>query len=202
MKPVFFSPGTAGWRPPGFSVLRRCQPIAVEGLSEAKKRALMLADNKIATNAGWDRKALAIEIPALTELLIEEGLEISVTGFQPVEIDQIATDFEDDVDDPADVIEEKCKSAKPVGKAGQLWLLGDHRLLCGDARRRDDVGHLMDGKLAAMAFLDPPYNVKIRNIVGRGSIKHQEFAMASGEMSSPDFLAFLERVLGLASSHS
>ena len=185
-----------------FLGLKTVPAILVEGLSEAKKRALMLADNKIATNAGWDRKALAIEIPALTELLIEEGLEISVTGFQPVEIDQIATDFEDDVDDPADVIEEKCKSAKPVGKAGQLWQLGDHRLLCGDARRRDDVGRLMDGKLAAMAFLDPPYNVKIKSIVGRGRIKHQEFAMASGEMSSPDFLAFLERVLGLASSHS
>ena len=99
-----------------FLGLKTVPAILVEGLSEAKKRALMLADNKIATNAGWDRKALAIEIPALTELLIEEGLEISVTGFQPVEIDQIVTDFEDDVDDPADVIEEKCKSAKPVGK--------------------------------------------------------------------------------------
>jgi ParB-like nuclease domain/DNA methylase len=185
-----------------FLGLKTVPAIAVEGLSEAKKRALLLADNKIASNAGWDRKALAIEIPALTELLIEEGLEISVTGFQPVEIDQIATDFEDDADDPADVIEENCKSAKPVGKAGQLWLLGDHRLLCGDARHRDDVERLMDGKLAAMAFLDPPYNVQIKSIVGRGRIKHKEFAMASGEMSPSDFHAFLDRVLGLASNYS
>ena len=79
--------------------------IVLEGLSEAKKRALLLADNKIAENAGWDRKRLAIELPELAELLIEEGLDISITGFEPVEIDQIAIDFEEDTSDPADTVE-------------------------------------------------------------------------------------------------
>src|SRR4249920_3858835 len=63
--------------------------IVLEGLSEAKKRALLLADNKIAENAGWDRERLAIELPELAELLIDEDLDISLTGFEPVEIDQI-----------------------------------------------------------------------------------------------------------------
>ena len=64
------------------------------GLTEAKKRALLLADNKIAENAGWDRKRLAVELPELAELLIDDQLEISITGFEPAEIDQLITDFE------------------------------------------------------------------------------------------------------------
>ena len=67
--------------------------IVLDGLSEAKKRALLLADNKIAENAGWDRERLAIELPELAELLVEEALDISITGFEPFEIDQLASDF-------------------------------------------------------------------------------------------------------------
>ena len=67
--------------------------ILLEGLTEAKKRALLLADNKIAENAVWDRKGLALEFPQLSELLIGEGLEISIPGFAPVEIDQLSTDW-------------------------------------------------------------------------------------------------------------
>ena len=76
--------------------------IKVEGLTETKKRALLLADNKIAENAGWDRKRLAVEIPELSQLLIEESLDISLTGFEAVEIDQLAIDFEEKSADPAD----------------------------------------------------------------------------------------------------
>ena len=75
--------------------LRTVPVIVLEGLSESKKRALLLADNKITENAGWDRKRLYIELPELAELLVEEGLDISITGFEPVEIDQIAIDFEE-----------------------------------------------------------------------------------------------------------
>ena len=84
--------------------LKKLPAIVLEGLSDAKKRALLLADNKIAENAGWDRKGLALELPELSELLIEEGLEISITGFAPVEIDQLAIDFEEKVKDPADEV--------------------------------------------------------------------------------------------------
>ena len=85
--------------------LNEVPAIVLEGLSEAKKRALLLADNKIADNAGWDRERLAIELPELAELLIDEDLDISITGFEPVEIDQIASDFEEDASDPADAVE-------------------------------------------------------------------------------------------------
>ena len=173
--------------------------IVLEGLSEAKKRALLLADNKITENAGWDRKQLAVELPELAELLIEEGLDISVTGFAPVEIDQIAIDFEETGSDPADSIESEWLAASAVSKPGDIWELGEHRLSCGDARNADDLDRLMSGKMAATAFLDPPYNVRIRSVVGRGRIKHPEFAMASGEMSSSEFTAFLEDTLGNAS---
>ena len=172
--------------------------IFLEGLTEAKKRALLLADNKITENAGWDRKRLAVEFPELTELLIDEGLDISITGFEPVEIDQIAIDFEENTPDPADTVENEWLAASVVSKPGDVWELGEHRLSCGDARNTGDIDRLMSGKRAAMAFLDPPYNVRIRGVVGRGRIKHAEFAMASGEMSRTDFTAFLEETLGTA----
>ena len=170
--------------------------IVLGGLSEAKKRALLLADNKITENAGWDRKRLALELPELTELLIEEGLDISITGFEPVEIDQIAIDFEEDTSDPADTVESDWLAAPVVSKLGDVWELGVHRLSCGDARNAGDIDRLMSGKRAAMAFLDPPYNLRIKSIVGRGRTKHAEFAMASGEMSRGEFVAFLEETLG------
>ena len=172
--------------------------IFLEGLTEAKKRALLLADNKITENAGWDRKRLAVEFPELTELLIDEGLDISITGFEPVEIDQIAIDFEENTPDPADTVENEWLAASVVSKPGDVWELGEHRLSCGDARNTGDIDRLMSGKRAAMAFLDPPYNVRVRSVVGRGRIKHAEFAMASGEMSRTDFTAFLEETLGTA----
>jgi DNA modification methylase len=172
--------------------------IVLEGLSEAKKRALLLADNKITENAGWDRKRLHIELPELAELLVEEGLDISITGFAPVEIDQIAIDFEEGISDPADTVESEWLAASAVSKPGDIWKLGEHRLMCGDARNVEDINRLMSGKRAAMAFLDPPYNARIRSVVGRGRIKHAEFAMASGEMSPSEFTAFLEETLGNA----
>ena len=172
--------------------------IVLEGLSETKKRALLLADNKITENAGWDRKRLYIELPELSELLIAEGLDISITGFEPVEIDQIAIDFEEDTSDPADTVESEWLAASVVSKPGDIWELGEHRLSCGDARNAGDIDRLMSGKTAAMAFLDPPYNVRVKSVVGRGRIKHAEFAMASGEMSPSEFTAFLEETLGNA----
>ena len=176
--------------------------IVLEGLSEAKKRALLLADNKIGENAGWDRERLAMELPELTELLIDEDLDISITGFEPVEIDQILSDFEEDSADPADTMDSAWQSAQVVSKPGDLWQLGNHHLLCGDARNGDHLDRLMGRERAAMAFLDPPYNVRIRDVVGRGRVKHGEFAMASGEMSRTDFTVFLEETLGNAAGVS
>jgi DNA modification methylase len=178
--------------------LAKVPVIVLAGLSPARQRALAIADNKIAENAGWDRERLAIEIPELTGLLEADGLDVSILGFEPVEIDQLQTDFEEDSADPQDMIEPNWLDMAPVTKLGDLWLLGNHRLMCGDARCADHISKLMAGCRADLAFLDPPYNVRIAGVVGRGKTKHSEFAMASGEMPSPDFERFLSTVLDAA----
>ena len=175
--------------------------IAVSGLSPAKKRALALADNKIAENAGWDREILAVELPELSELLVSDNLDILITGFAAAEIDQIIVDFETDTDG-ADAVDETLLDQPPVTQPGQLWQLGAHRILCGDARDPAMLERLIGGEKAAMAFLDPPYNVRVRDIVGRGRVQHAEFAMASGEMSQSEFVAFLTEVLRAAATAS
>jgi DNA modification methylase len=182
--------------------LEQVPVIEVEGLSEAKRRALALADNKIGENAGWDRELLAAELPELAEILVVDGLDISITGFAPVEIDQLTTDFENDASDPVDAVDPASATTAPVSRPGDLWELGNHRILCGDARDADAIGRLMGGSRAAMAFLDPPYNVRVRDIVGRGRVKHSEFAMASGELSRRDFVQFLKATLTAAAAVS
>lgn len=178
--------------------LKEVSVISLAGLSEAKKRAFMLADNKIAANGGYDRQRLVTEIAELSELLPIEGLDLALTGYEPVEIDQLASDFEEDSSDPADQTDSAWEKAAPVSRRGDLWLLGEHRLLCGDARSEEDLDRLMNDTRAAMAFLDSPYNLKIRSLVGRGRIKHEEFAEASGEQTSKEFIHFLTDTLGNA----
>ena len=171
--------------------------IRAGDLSDASKRALMIAANAIATKAGWDRERLAIELPALTPLLLAENIEISITGFEIPEIDQLLVDFEESSQDPADEAP-GLTSGRPVSSIGDIWILGNHRLGCGNARLAADVDRLMNGEMAAMCFLDPPYNVAVAGVVGRGKIKHREFAEASGEMSSEAFVEFLKGTLGNA----
>jgi hypothetical protein len=119
----------------------------------------------LAESAGWDRELLAIELPELAEILVVEGLDVSITGFSPVEIDQLTVDFEEDPTDPDDTLDPAWTTAAPVSKPGELWELGSHRLPCGDARNADHVARLMGGAHASMAFLDPPDNVRVRDIV-------------------------------------
>ncbi|MBR1276091.1 ParB N-terminal domain-containing protein [Bradyrhizobium sp. AUGA SZCCT0283] len=181
--------------------LRRVPTIVVSGLSEAEKRALALADNKIAANAGWDRSTLAAELGELATLLPEISLDISITGFDAAEIDALATDFVDPEREPAEEIP-AAADAKPVTQAGDLWKLGEHRLLCGDACDESALQTLMGADRASMLFADPPYNVRIAATVGRGRTKHREFASASGEMSRAQFTAFLNKWMKLATAHS
>jgi DNA modification methylase len=182
--------------------LEQVPVMELRGLSKAKRRALALADNKIAANAGWDREILAVELPELAQVLIEENIDISITGFAPVEIDQLVTDFEESSSDPAEGIEPEWLSLGIVSKPGDLWQLGNHRILCGDARNPETLNHLMGGCSAGMAFLDPPYNLRVRDIGGRGQVKHAEFAMASGELSRDHFVNFLKETLTVAARHS
>ena len=176
--------------------------IIIKGLSDARKRALMLADNRIAQDAGWDLERLAEELAALPEFLVEDGLDVSVTGFEPAEIDRLSADFEDPSGDPADDIDVDGLDGPTTTRPGDLWELRKHRLLCGDARRPEDLAHLLGDERAHMAFLDPPYNIKVSSVVGRGGRKHREFAMASGEMSPDEFVTFLSACLVIAARHS
>jgi DNA modification methylase len=181
--------------------LRRVPTIVVAGLTDAEKRALALADNKIAANAGWDRSTLAAELGELATLLPESSLDISITGFDTAEIDALAADFSDTEREPAEEIL-AVSEAEPVTCVGDLWKLGEHRLLCGDACDEGTLQRLMGNEQASMVFADPPYNVRIAATVGRGRTKHREFAAASGEMSRAQFAAFLVRWMKLAIEHS
>jgi DNA modification methylase len=174
--------------------------ITVSHLSEAKKRALVLADNKIAENAGWDRQILATELGELATLLPEIDLSLDITGFEPPEIDGLMGDLVDREDDPADEVPETTKLA--VSRPGDLWVLGRHRLLCGNATNPDDVKALLAGEPANIVFTDPPYNRPARSIQGRGDIKHEGFVEASGEMSPEEFTSFLGSALGHATNNS
>jgi DNA modification methylase len=180
--------------------LREIPVIVKSGLSDAEKRALALADNKIAANSGWDRTQLAAELGELAVLLPECNLNLEVTGFEPAEIDALMGDLIDSEQDPADEL--PVLAAKVVSRRGDFWLLGDHRLYCGDARQTADIRKLMGRDHAAMVFTDPPYNIRIASVQGRGRIRHREFVAASGEMSSKEFTAFLADSLALAATHS
>ncbi|MGZ9111345.1 MAG: site-specific DNA-methyltransferase [Rhodoplanes sp.] len=174
--------------------------IVLSGLSDPEKRALALADNKIAANSGWDRKLLAEELGELATLLPEFDLDLEITGFEPAEVDSLLGDLADPEQDPADEVPALEKEA--ISRIGDLWELGPHRLLCGDAQSAAAYRLLMGGVSAAMVFTDLPYNVPIKRVQGRGRIKHREFVQASGEMSPAHFTRFLRRSLALAAEHS
>lgn len=169
--------------------------IRVTDLNDGQKRALVLADNKLAERAGWDREALTIELDELSVALPELGLSLDLTGFEAGEIDTILADAEeekaaspdDDIEPPKDPV---------VTRPGDLWQLGRHRILCGDARDPEKVKELMAEDKADMVFTDPPFNVPIRgHVLGHGKVMHPEFAMASGEMTEEEFIEFLRVTL-------
>jgi DNA modification methylase len=168
--------------------------LALSHLSEAERRAYVMADNKLALNAGWDREILAIELQGLIDL--DFGVE--VTGFSLAEVDFVLDHASDADPDAADEPEDAVPAGRgqPVTRSGDLWLLGRHRLLCGDTRDRADMARLMGEERADLVFTDPPYNVAIDgNVCGLGSVRHREFAFASGEMSRQQFTSFLADTL-------
>jgi DNA modification methylase len=167
--------------------------LKLTGLNDALKRAFVLADNKLCENAGWNRELLVKEFGELAPLLEPLNWDLTLTGFEAPEIDALIVDHGTEKPDPADT--PPAAEAVAVSRPGEIWLLDRHRLLCGDARSTSDLDRLMGGVPAAMVFADPPYNVKIANVQGRGRIKHPEFAFASGEMDDPQFIAFLSTIL-------
>ena len=169
--------------------------ITLEGLSDAQKKALRLADNKIALNAGWDIEILKLELDEITTLDVD--FDISLTGFSSGEVDVVLKAANDPDDEVIPAV-----PPEPRTKLGDVWILGEHRLGCGDGRDVEFLRRVVgSGASIDAAFLDPPYNVKINghaNAAGR----HREFAMASGEMSTAEFRTFLEKTLGAAAEVS
>lgn len=163
--------------------------LAFAHMSEAQKRAYIIADNKLAENAGWDKGLLAIELQGLME--IDLDFDIEITGFAMGEIDVLLTDQNTD-QDSQEVAPAPDTDAPAISQLGDLWMVGPHRLYCGDTLKPETWSELMGGRKAQMVFTDPPYNVPISgHVSGLGQVKHREFAMASGEMSQEAFTAFL-----------
>jgi DNA modification methylase len=146
------------------------------------------------------RAALARELDELTSLLGAEGLDISLTGFEAPEIDRLMGDLIDPEHDPADEIPEFGETA--VSPLGDLWSLDCHRVVCGDATQEAAVRTLMVRERATMVLADPPYNLRISSIQGRGRIRHREFVQGSGELSRSAFISFRENSFSLAAKFS
>jgi len=182
--------------------LQEVPTIALEHLTEAQARAFMIADNRLTEIAAWDDQLLGEQLKTLAELDLDFSLE--VTGFTMGEIDLRIEGLEsaEAKDNEADVFPPP-PAGPSVTQLGDLWLLGDHRILCGNALDASSYRLLMEDRHAAMVFTDPPFNVAIDgHVSGLGIIKHREFAMASGEMSETEFVSFLTRACALMARHS
>jgi DNA modification methylase len=167
--------------------------LCLSDMSEADVRAYVIADNRLAENAGWDRELLGLEFQYLSELDID--LDLSVTGFELAEIDCLISEVSfGDKQDPADDVPELATGVA-TARPGDIWAIGPHRLVCGDATLPEAYAALLAGEKASMVFADPPYNVPIQgHVCGLGKTRHREFAMASGEMSKTEFVTFLTKV--------
>ena len=167
--------------------------VCVQHLTEAQKRAFMLADNRLAEHSSWDQQQLAIELKALSDLDLDFDFE--VTGFDTVDLDGLESRAAPK-EPPAEIVAPVDRNADPVTKEGDLWQLGNHLLLCGNALEESSYTRLLGEKLAQMVFTDPPYNVKIDgHVCGLGTVKHEAFKMASGEMSEEEFIEFLGKAM-------
>ena len=169
--------------------LTQAPAVSVHHLSAAEKRAYTIADNRLAEDASWDPDALRLELAELLEL----DIEIEVTGFETGEIDVLLDAGDLDGADPADAT--PAPAAAAVSRPGDLWQIGPHRLLCGNALDPTSYQLVLDGGVPGAVFTDPPYNVPISgHVCGLGRVQHREFAMASGEMTRTEFAVFLRKV--------
>jgi DNA modification methylase len=174
--------------------------IKLNHLTESQYSAFLIADNRLTENSSWDERLLGEQLKVLSELELDFDLE--VTGFEIAEIDVLIDGLESlnepDPDDRLPAIENTAVSA-----SGDLWQLGKHRVLCGDALIPENYERLMGGAKADLLITDPPYNVAIDgHASGLGKVRHREFAMASGEMNSEEFTEFLRKAMMLSRQSS
>lgn len=170
--------------------------LCLDHLTPDQARAYVIADNRLAENAGWDRDLLAIELQELSASDLDFDLE--VTGFETPELDLLITgDLQGEEPDDADDLRGLLDQDGPVvTRPGDLWAIGPHRLLCADALDAESYKRLLGDARAQTVFVDPPYNVRIDgHVSGLGQNRHAEFSMASGEMSKVEFTTFLETAL-------
>ena len=135
--------------------------IQLSHLTEAQKKAYIIADNKLALNAGWDDEMLAVELTDLKDM----GFDLDLTGFNTDEIDALLAPVGTEGLTDEDAVPEVPEA--PVTVLGDVWLLGNHRLMCGDSTSIDAVEKLMAGQKADMVFTDPPYNVAFNGRSGK-----------------------------------
>jgi ParB-like chromosome segregation protein Spo0J len=175
--------------------------ICIENLTEEQIRAYVLADNKLAENAGWDKSILAIEFQHLLTIDCAD-FDVTIAGFEIAEIDSILEDAAEDALAGEEFLE-PVSSEPAVTEPGDLCLLGKHRILCDDSLYEESYQKLLSHRRAAMIFANPPFNVKIDgHATGNGSVHHREFAMGSGEMTDVEFVSFLINILSLLSRYS
>lgn len=166
--------------------------IFVEGLTEEQRRAYILADNRLTELGGWDMETVSGEL----ENLMETGFDINLTGFS---IDDIIIDEIEDIDTEMDV--EEMEEAEPIVQPGEVWQLGEHRLMCGDSTEATDIDKLMDGAMADLVVTDPPYNVayskKNETLTKAGyyqnprTIETATTPIANDDMDEESFISFL-----------
>jgi DNA modification methylase len=165
-------------------------------LSKEQLRAYALADNKLAELSEWDRAILIEELGELS--LVMNHIEL--TGFSTCEVDLLLDKSDPDKVDPADECPELKLDLPPVTKRGDIWTMGKHRLMCGDATNAQDYADLMNGQLAIIISTDAPYNLAVASL--SVTKRHREFVQASGEMSPEQFTEFLKKVATLLKEHS
>lgn len=173
--------------------------ISLAHLTPAQAKAFMLADNRLTEIAKWDDNLLAIQLKELS--LVDLDFDLEATGFTVGEID-LRIEGLDAASDPIDEEVPQVAEGPAVTQLGDIWLMGEHRLLCGNAQEAESFQQLMASQIAGMVITDPPYNVKVKDVGSKGKIKHREFAMASGEMSTVEFTKFLQTTFDSLVTHS
>jgi DNA modification methylase len=167
--------------------------VTIAGLDEQKLRLLRLALNRLSEDSTWDNEALTLEFGDI--LSLDGNVDLQISGFEMGEIDAHldggGDDEEDELPPPG--------AGPPITRPGDIWVMGDHRIICGNALEAETYDHLLGDQQVQMVFTDPPYNVSIDgHVSGLGRIRHSDFAMGVGEMSPAEFTTFLTTSLGYA----
>ena len=163
----------------------------MRGLTPSQKRSYVIADNKLSLLSSWDPTLLKSEL----DILIQDDFDVELTGFSTAEIDIMFDEQTESSSASPDELQDVDVTPSVVSRLGDLWILGDHYLLCANSLSPQAYQEVMRGEQAQMVITDPPYNVAITgHVCGNGKTQHKEFAMASGEMSPAQFVEFLSHV--------